>query len=98
MAEDLRLTVDFIQTWVEQFRVDNPRKQTLNALEIYAALEPPAVAAAGSDESIISINAQSEISAIDDVLRQLSEEGVFKALPEPGNTHVTLFLFPRMES
>jgi hypothetical protein len=40
MTQDLRPTKDFIETWVKQFRTDNPRKQTLNALEIYTELEP----------------------------------------------------------
>jgi|ERR1017187_1706619 hypothetical protein len=96
MTQGLRPTKDFIETWVKQFRTDNPRKQTLNALEIYTELEPAAVSAAGSGE-IVSIRAQSDMSTINDILKQLCEEGVFQALPESGNTHVTLFLFPRME-
>ena len=97
MAEDLKLTKDFIQAWVEQFHTENPSKQTLNAQEIYRELEPAAVATVENDESVISIRMQSETSAIDDILKQLIEEGVFQAVQEPGNTHPTLFLVSRMK-
>jgi hypothetical protein len=77
MTQDLRPTKDFIETWVKQFRTDNPRKQTLNALEIYTELEPAAVSAAGSGE-IVSIRAQSDMSTINDILSSYAKRASFK--------------------